>query len=40
MTRRIVVTLVAHINKSEIDRAMRKPPETMAAYDHCLRGNA
>jgi TolB-like protein/tetratricopeptide (TPR) repeat protein len=40
VTRRIVVTLVAHINKSEIDRALRKQPETMAAYDHCLRGNA
>lgn len=40
VTRRIVVTLVAHINKSEIARALRKAPESLAAYEHCLRGNA
>jgi adenylate cyclase len=37
VSRKIVVTLVAHINKSEIERALRKPPETLAAYDLYLR---
>lgn len=40
VTRRIAVALVAHVKKSEIDRAMRKPPENLAAYDCCLRANA
>jgi adenylate cyclase len=40
VARKIVVTLVAHINKSELDRALRKPPHSMVSYDHCLRGNA
>ena len=40
VTRKIVVTLVAHVNNSEIDRALRKSPETLAAYDYLLRGNA
>ena len=40
VTRKIVVTLVAHVNNSEIDRALRKSPETLAAYDCLLRGNA
>jgi tetratricopeptide (TPR) repeat protein len=35
-----VVTLIAHITKSELDRALRKPPEALAAYDYYLRGNA
>jgi len=40
VTRRIVVTLVAHIAKSEVDRTHRKAPSTLAAYDYYLRGNA
>jgi TolB-like protein/Tfp pilus assembly protein PilF len=40
VTQKIIVTLVAHVTRSELARALRKPPETLAAYDHCLRGNA
>jgi adenylate cyclase len=40
VAQRIVVTLVAQINKSDLDRALRKPPETLVAYDYYLRGNA
>jgi adenylate cyclase len=40
VAQKIVVTLVAHVNKSELDRALRKPPESLAAYDYYLRGNA
>lgn len=40
VTRKIVVTLVAHVTKSERDRALRKPPESLAAYDYYLRANA
>jgi adenylate cyclase len=40
VTQKIVVTLVAHVTKSELDRALRKPPENLAAYDYCLRANA
>jgi adenylate cyclase len=40
VTQKIVVTLVAHVTKSELARALRKPPETLAAYEHYLRGNA
>jgi TolB-like protein/tetratricopeptide (TPR) repeat protein len=40
VTQKIVVTLVAHVTKSELDRALRKPPENLAAYDRCLRANA
>ena len=40
VTRKIVVTLVAHINRSEIDRVLRGTPRGSPAYDHCLRGNA
>jgi TolB-like protein/tetratricopeptide (TPR) repeat protein len=40
VARKIVVTLVAHIHKSELDRVLRKAPDSMAAYEHCLRGNA
>jgi TolB-like protein/Tfp pilus assembly protein PilF len=39
VARRIVVSLIAHVNKSEIDRARRKTPEKLAAYDLYLRGN-
>jgi adenylate cyclase len=40
VTQKIVVTLVAHVTRSELARALRKPPETLAAYEHYLRGNA
>jgi len=40
VTQKIVVTLVAHVTKSELDRAVRKPPENLAAYDYYLRGTA
>ncbi len=40
VTQKIVVTLVAHVTKSERDRALRKPPESLAAYDYYLRANA
>jgi adenylate cyclase len=40
VTQKIVVTLVAHVTKSELDRALRKPPENLAAYDYHLRGTA
>jgi adenylate cyclase len=40
VTRSIVRTLVAHITKAELDRALHKPPEALAAYDNYLRGNA
>ena len=40
ITQKIVGTLVAHITKFELDRALRKPPETLAAYDSYLRANA
>lgn len=40
VTHNIVVTLVARIENSEIERALRKPPENPAAYDYSLRGQA
>ena len=40
VTQKIVVTLVAHVTKSERDRVLRKPPESLAAYDYYLRANA
>jgi adenylate cyclase len=40
VTQKIVVTLIAHVAKSELDRALRKPPDSFAAYDYYLRGNA
>ena len=39
VVQQIVVRLVAQIGRSELDRTMRKAPETWAAYDHYLRGN-
>jgi len=39
VTYNIVVTLVARIDNSEIERALRKPPESLAAYDYSLRGH-
>ena len=40
VTQKIVVTLVAHVTKSERERVLRKPPESLAAYDYYLRANA
>jgi TolB-like protein/DNA-binding winged helix-turn-helix (wHTH) protein/tetratricopeptide (TPR) repeat protein len=40
VTQKIVMTLVAHITRSELERALRKPAETLAAHDAYLRGNA
>lgn len=40
VTQKIVGTLVAHISRSEVERAHVKPPETFSAYDYWLRGNA
>jgi TolB-like protein/Tfp pilus assembly protein PilF len=40
VTQRIVGTLVAHISRSEVERAQGKPPEAFSAYDYWLRGNA
>lgn len=40
VVQQIVVRLVAHIGRSELERTMRKAPEAWAAYDHYLRGNA
>jgi TolB-like protein/class 3 adenylate cyclase/Flp pilus assembly protein TadD len=35
---RLVATLVARVEMSERERALRKPMESLEAYDHCLRG--
>jgi adenylate cyclase len=40
VTRKIIDTLIAHISRSEIERALAKPPEAFSAYDYWLRGNA
>jgi adenylate cyclase len=40
ITQRIVGSLVAHVTRSELARALRKPPHNLAAYDHYLRGAA
>jgi hypothetical protein len=40
VTQKIIDTLIAHISRSEIERARTKPPETFSAYDYWLRGNA
>jgi adenylate cyclase len=40
VTQNIVVTLISHITKSELDRALAKPPESLAAYEDNLRANA
>jgi tetratricopeptide (TPR) repeat protein len=40
ITQRIVGSLVAHVTRSELARALRKPPDNLAAYDHYLRGAA
>ena len=40
MVRTIVGTLVGRVQTSEAERAQRKPPSSLAAYDLTLRGNA
>jgi TolB-like protein/DNA-binding winged helix-turn-helix (wHTH) protein len=40
VAQQIISTLVAQINKQDLERALRKPPETLAAYDYFLQGNA
>jgi adenylate cyclase len=40
VTQKIVGTLIAHISRSELERALAKPPDAFSAYDYCLRGNA
>jgi adenylate cyclase len=36
----IVATMVGRVRASNVDRARRKPPSSMAAYDYVLRGQA
>jgi adenylate cyclase len=38
VVRAIVTTLVVHVNRAEIDRALLKPPAAWAAYECYLRG--
>ena len=40
LTEKIVVTLLAHMSKSELDRVLRETTENLIAYDYALRGNA
>jgi tetratricopeptide (TPR) repeat protein len=40
VTREIIGRLVARLTRAELDRGRSKPPETLAAYDYCLRGKA
>jgi adenylate cyclase len=40
VTQKIVGTLIAHISRSEFERALAKPPEAFSAYDYWLRGSA
>jgi adenylate cyclase len=40
VTRNIVTMLVAHVNRSELARVLRKPSDSLDAYDHYLRGKA
>jgi adenylate cyclase len=40
VARKIVITLVAHVNKSEMDRALRRAPGAFEAYDLYLQGRA
>ncbi len=39
VAQKIVGTLIAHISRSEFERALAKPPEAFSAYDYWLRGN-
>jgi len=38
VARAIVVTLAAHVNRAEIERALLKPPAAWEAYEYYLRG--
>ena len=40
VVRTIVGTLVGRVYASEVEQARRKPPSSLMAYDHVLRGNA
>jgi adenylate cyclase len=40
VTQKIVGTLIAHVSRSEFERALAKPPGAFSAYDCLLRGNA
>ena len=40
LTNTIMNTLVQKIQNTSIERALRRPPKTMAAYDHCARAMA
>ncbi len=40
VTQNIVGTLVAHLSRSELDRVMRKPAGSFAAYDYFLQGRS
>ena len=40
VTQKIVGTLVAHISRSEVERATAKQPNAFSSYDYWLRGNA
>src|SRR5262249_19800682 len=40
VTQRIVVTLVGHIGRSELNQALLKPANSLVAYDYYLRGKA
>jgi TolB-like protein/Flp pilus assembly protein TadD len=40
ITQRIVGSMVGHVTRSELARALCKPPDNLAAYDHYLRGAA
>jgi TolB-like protein/DNA-binding winged helix-turn-helix (wHTH) protein/Tfp pilus assembly protein PilF len=40
VTRNIVTSLVAHVDRSELARVSRKPTASLAAYDSYLRGKA
>jgi adenylate cyclase len=39
MARTIVGTLVTHVNRAEIERALLKPPAAWEAYEYYLRGS-
>jgi adenylate cyclase len=40
LTTKIVVSLIHQVSKSELDRSLRKAPESLAAWDHYVRGTA
>jgi adenylate cyclase len=40
VARAIVVTLAAHVNRAELERALLKPPAAWQAYEYYLRGTA